>query len=155
MLELVIRILTAGFLGLLVGMINRSAYNSPFTRLFAIICMASCLLTITSIEFFKFIELPWISDPGRISAQVISALGFLGTGLIWIGKDNKVRGLSAGAALWVTAILGMLVGSGLNRIAIISFIFLIIIYCLSNRVADWKHKKNVSNQGNDSSDLLT
>lgn len=134
------RIFTAGFLGFLIGMLNKSVYDSPFARLFSIICMACCLLTVTSMEFFKLLELPWVSDPGRISAQVVSALGFLGTGLIWISRDNKVRGLSVGAGMWFTAILGILVGTGLNQIAIIGFTFLIIIYYLSNRVADWKHR---------------
>ena len=140
MLELIMRIFTAGFLGFLIGMFNKSVYDSPFARLFSIICMASCLLTVTSMEFFKLLNLPWVSDPGRITAQVVSALGFLGTGLIWITQDNKIRGLSAGASLWFTAIVGILVGTGLNQVAIIGFTFLMIIYHLSNRVSDWKHK---------------
>ncbi len=141
MLELIMRIFIAGVLGFLIGMLNKSVYDQPFARLFSIICMACCLLTITSLEFYKMLDLPWIADPGRISAQVISALGFLGTGFLWISRDNKVRGLSIGAGMWFTAILGMLVGTGLNQIAIIGFTFLIIIYYLSNRVADWKHGK--------------
>lgn len=142
MLNFLARILLAGLLGLLLGLLNKSSYNSPLARLFSIVCMVSCLLTVTSLEFFKMLDLPWVSDPGRITAQVISALGFLGTGLIWIGRDNRVRGLSAGAALWVTAILGMLVGTGLNQIAIIGLVFLVLIYCSADRVAAWKHKKS-------------
>ena len=117
------RIFTAGFLGFLIGMLNKSVYDQPFARLFSIICMASCLLTVTSMEFFKMMDLPWVADPGRLSAQVLSALGFLGTGLLWIGRDNKIRGLSVGASMWFTAILGMMVGIALNHIAIIGLVF--------------------------------
>lgn len=135
------RIFAAGLLGFLIGMLNKSVYEQPFARLFAIICMASCLITITSLEFFKMLNLPWIADPARISAQVLSALGFLGTGFLWIGRDNKIRGLSVGASMWFTAILGLLIGTGLNQIAMIGLVFLIGVYCLSNKVADWKHKQ--------------
>ena len=129
------RIFTAGFLGFLIGMLNKSVYDQPFARLFSIICMASCLLTVTSMEFFKMMDLPWVADPGRLSAQVLSALGFLGTGLLWIGRDNKIRGLSVGASMWFTAILGMMVGIALNHIAIIGLVFLVSVYCLSNKVS--------------------
>lgn len=138
------RVFTAGFLGFLIGMLNKSVYDQPFARLFSIICMASCLLTVTSMEFFKMLDLPWVADPGRLSAQVLSALGFLGTGLLWISRDNKIRGLSVGASMWFTAILGMMVGIALNLIAIIGLAFLVSVYCLSNRVADWKHEQRKS-----------
>lgn len=147
MAELVTRIFIAGLLGFLIGMKNKSVYSSPLARLFSIVCMAACLVTITSMEFFKLLDLPWVSDPGRISAQVISALGFLGTGLFWIGRDNKVRGLPTGAGLWVTAILGILIGAGMNLIAVIGFVYLIIIYLVSNKVSDWKHAKEKKNRG--------
>jgi len=147
MAELITRIFIAGLLGFLIGMKNKSVYGSPLARLFSIVCMAACLVTITSIEFFKILDLPWVSDPGRISAQVVSALGFLGTGLVWIGRDNKVRGLPTGAGLWVAAILGILIGSGMNLIAVIGFVFLIIVYLLSNKVSSWKYQHEKKNRG--------
>jgi putative Mg2+ transporter-C (MgtC) family protein len=141
MLQILLRVVVAGILGYVIGLTNRYAYRNVAGRLFCIISMGACLVTITSMEFFKLLEMPWISDPGRLAAQIVSALGFLGTGLIWISDDNHIRGLSAGASLWFTAILGIMVGAGLHAIGVIATIFLIIIYFLSDIVARRKHEK--------------
>lgn len=131
-MEIVLRLVVAGLMSIVIGQTNQYAYKKLAGRLFAIICMGACLLTIISMEFFKYLALPWSSDPGRISAQVISALGFLVTGLIWIADDNDVKGLSAAASLWFTAILGIMVGAGLWQVGFIGAIFLLLIFYLSN-----------------------
>lgn len=155
-MEIVLRLVVAGLIGIVIGQTNHYAYKKLASRLFAIICMGGCLLTIVSMEFFKYIPLAWSSDPGRISAQVISALGFLGTGLIWISDDKDVKGLSAGASLWFTAILGIMVGAGLKEIGFIGAIFLLVIYYLSNlqvlnalltNVNAWRKHKTKKNMG--------
>ena len=66
----------------------------------------------------------WYADPGRLSAQIIVALGFIGSGLIWISPEKKVEGITTAAALWLTAIVGMAIGAGLNNVneALIIFI---------------------------------
>lgn len=107
-----LRILLAAAVGIIIGLTTRTAA----ARMFAIICTGAALLTIVSTEFYQVIEYPWFSDPGRLSAQVIAALGFLGTGVIWISERREVKGLSVSASIWVTAILGMLIGSGLGPI---------------------------------------
>ncbi len=142
MWELILRIILAGVIGFIVGINTRNAYKNIAGRLFCIISMAACLLTITSLEFFKLLELPWVSDPGRISAQVVSALGFLGTGLIWVSEGQNVRGLSVGASLWFTAILGVVVGAGLNKIGFIGLVFILFIYYASKPIANWKNQIN-------------
>lgn len=144
MLDQILRLVIAGLLGFIIGQANMYAYRNLAGRLFSIICMGACLVTITSMEFFKLLELPWVSDPERIAAQVVSALGFLGTGLIWISEDQHVRGLSAGASLWFVAILGIMVGAGLHSIGFIGALFLLIIYFLSDLNAKRKHKININ-----------
>ncbi len=148
--ELILRLVIAGIVGFIIGQTNRYAHRNLAGRLFSIICMGACLLTITSMEFFKYLDLPWVSDPGRIAAQVVSALGFLGTGLIWLADDNHIRGLSAGASLWYTAILGIMVGAGMHEMGIIGVVFLLIIYFLSDINARRKHKLSIekANQNN-------
>lgn len=107
-------------------------------RTFIIICMGSALVTITSVEFFKMFDSAWYSDPARLSAQVVSALGFIGVGLIWMSEDRKIRGLSVAASLWITAIIGIMVGIGLLKIAFIVLLFLILIAYFAEPLVKWK-----------------
>lgn len=126
--EQIIRIAVAAVVGLGIGYISW-AQN---IRVFIIIAMGATLVTITSAEFFKLLDLPWIADPGRLAAQIIAALGFIGTGVIWISEDSKVKGLPVAASLWVTAILGIMIGIG-DTNTLIGIVFLILLfYFLSN-----------------------
>lgn len=139
----ILRILLSGLIGMIIGL-NMGKYI--FTaRTFAIVCMGSTLLTLTSIEFFKMFDYPWYTDPGRLSAQVISALGFIGVGLIWMSEDRKIRGLSVAAGLWITAIIGILLGAGLIKVTFIFLIFWIIIAYFAGPLVKWR--RNMQSRG--------
>lgn len=126
------RIVFAGIAGFIIGTLSRTVSTA---RVFAIVCMGAALVIITSTEFYRISSYPWISDPGRLSAQVISALGFIGTGLIWIStEDKRIKGLSNAANLWVTAIIGMLIGAGLQNAAIAGTFAVTIIYWAANNI---------------------
>lgn len=131
------RLILACFIGLIIGIRSDTL---PTAIVFAITCMGTALLTITSTEFFKLSDFPWIGDPGRLSAQIISALGFIGSGLIWITNDKKVVGLPVAANLWITAILGMLIGAGLENGSVIAVFFVIFFYFMTARFFEWKKK---------------
>lgn len=126
----------SGLIGTVIGL-NMGRYVST-ARTFIIICMGSALVTITSVEFFKMFDSAWYSDPARLSAQVVSALGFIGVGLIWMSEDRKIRGLSVAASLWITAIIGIMVGIGLLKIAFIVLLFLILIAYFAEPLVKWK-----------------
>lgn len=134
---ILIRIILAGIIGFIIG-IRSDTFHTAIV--FGITCMGTALLTITSTEFYKLSAFPWMGDPGRLSAQIISALGFIGSGLIWITNDRKVVGLPVAANLWITAILGMLIGAGLENTSVIAVFLVIIIYYLSARFIEWKKK---------------
>ena len=138
MLQYLLQIIAAGAVGLILGQSNKSNSKVPAGRVFCIICMGSALLAIISVEYSKAIGLPWITDPGRISAQVVSALGFLGTGMVWISADNHVKGLPIAAGLWFAAILGILIGAGSFSISVVAIAFLLIINWLSKFVESVK-----------------
>jgi MgtC family len=54
-----------------------------------------------------------VLDPSRIAAQIVSGIGFIGGGLIFVRKDI-VRGLTTAATVWLTAAVGMACGAGLD-----------------------------------------
>jgi putative Mg2+ transporter-C (MgtC) family protein len=65
-------------------------------------------------------------DPGRIAAQVVSGVGFLGAGAI-IQMKGSVRGLTTAAGIWMTACIGLAVGAGMYLISIITTLLIIFI----------------------------
>jgi len=125
------RIVLAAIMGFILGVSTDRSIST--TRTYAITCMVAALLTIVSNEFFRNLGNPYYSDPGRISAQIISAIGFIGTGLIWMSEDKRSgSGLSLAASLWITAILGMLIGAGLQQAMILATFLVIIIFYFSD-----------------------
>jgi putative Mg2+ transporter-C (MgtC) family protein len=60
-----------------------------------------------------------ILDPSRVAAQIVSGLGFIGGGLIFV-RGDAVRGLTTAATVWLTAAIGMACGAGLATLALVS-----------------------------------
>ncbi len=58
-----------------------------------------------------------VLDPSRVAAQVVSGIGFIGGGVIFM-RRNVVRGLTTAASIWLTAALGMACGAGLPVLAV-------------------------------------
>ncbi|NLB88234.1 MAG: hypothetical protein GX790_03275 [Syntrophomonadaceae bacterium] len=129
--SIILRLVISAITGLAIGSIFK---HKDTSRVFALICVGASLVTIISTEFFKLIYLPWYTDPGRLSAQIISALGFIGTGFIWISEKKEVKGLAHSAALWYTAILGMIIGANLSSITFAVLIFAIILYSVGSSI---------------------
>lgn len=135
---LLLRLLVAALVGTAIGTISRHRVTA---RVFALICVGAALIAIISTKFFQLIDLPWYSDPSRLSAQVLAALGFIGAGFIWISSNKEVKGLSHSAALWYTAILGLLIGGGLSEIITATLIFALGLYLIGNLlITKWKYK---------------
>ncbi len=72
-------------------------------------------------------------DPGRIAAQVVSGVGFLGAGAI-IQMKGSVRGLTTAAGIWMTACIGLAVGAGMYLISIIATLLIIFILVNIERI---------------------
>ena len=81
-----------------------------------------------------------VGDPARLSAQVISGIGFLGAGTIIITRRNQIKGLTTAATLWATACMGLAVGVGFYEGALCMYVILIFILLLVN-VVDNKYLK--------------
>lgn len=67
-------------------------------------------------------------DPSRVAAQIVSGIGFIGGGIIFVRRDT-VRGLTTAAGVWVTAAVGMACGGDLPLIALATtFIYFLVAY---------------------------
>ncbi len=123
------KLLLAMLLGATIGIERRFKGQIAGLRTFALISMGACLAMLISI----YIPQEYLGlkngDPGRIAAQVVSGVGFLGAGAI-IQMKGSVRGLTTAAGIWMTACIGLAVGAGMYTIAIVAT--LLIIFVLVN-----------------------
>lgn len=120
------KLLLSLLLGSCVGMERKRKGQIAGLRTFALISMGATLAMIISI----YVPQEYLGlkngDPGRIAAQVITGIGFLGAGAIIQGKGS-VRGLTTAAGIWMVATIGLAVGVGLYIVAFISTVLIIII----------------------------
>jgi putative Mg2+ transporter-C (MgtC) family protein len=74
-------------------------------------------------------------DPGRIAAQVVSGIGFLGAGAI-IRLGSNIKGLTTAASLWLTAAIGLTIGAGMYITAITAEILALVTLFVLHKVED-------------------
>ena len=65
-------------------------------------------------------------DAARVAAQIVSGIGFLGAGIIFV-YNNNVTGLTTAAGIWTTSLIGMAFGAGMYFIGIISSFIILIL----------------------------
>lgn len=122
------RMILALLLGAIVGAERKHKGQVAGIRTFALISLGACLAMILSIYVPQEYMGLKNGDPGRIAAQVITGIGFLGGGAM-IQQKGAVRGLTTAAGIWITAIIGMAVGVGMYVASVLctAFIMLVII----------------------------
>lgn len=120
------KLLLSLILGAVVGFERRSKGQIAGMRTFALISMGATLAMLVSIYIPQEYMGLKNGDPGRIAAQVISGIGFLGAGAI-IQMKGSVRGLTTAAGIWMTACIGLSVGAGMYAIATIACLLIIVV----------------------------
>lgn len=78
---------------------------------------AACFMVVSKYGFFDVLGEHVTLDPSRVAAQIVSGIGFIGGGLIFVRRD-AVRGLTTAAVVWLTTAVGMAAGAGLWLLAI-------------------------------------
>lgn len=119
--ELYLRLFVALFIGALIGLERASKNKDAGVRTHSLVCLGSAAIMVLS----GFSEGEY-RDPMRLAAQVISGIGFIGAGLIWMDKNNVKRGLTTAANIWVTSGLGLIIGYGLYDIGVITFLLMFL-----------------------------
>ena len=114
--ELLLRIVVAAVMGYLIGYERKNREKSAGMRTHSIVCMGAALIMIVS--KYSFRDIPDY-DASRVAAQIVSGVGFLGAGVIFI-RNNAVSGLTTAAGIWATAGVGMAIGAGSYFIGISS-----------------------------------
>lgn len=109
----VLRLCVAGALGGLIGLEREASGKAAGFRTHLLICLGAALITELSISVAALSDAPgsFRADPGRIAAQVVSGIGFIGAGTIMQARGS-ITGLTTAATMWVVAAVGMAAGAG-------------------------------------------
>lgn len=114
--QIALRLALAFLVGAIIGAERKSRHKPAGLRTHALVGLGAALFTIISTYgFLEFSGPPYFRtnmDPARIAAQIVVGVGFIGGGLIF-RDDNKVRGLTTAASIWLTAGLGTGIGAGM------------------------------------------
>lgn len=120
--EDILKLLIAAGLGALIGVEREYHSKSAGLRTMILISIGSTLFTVISAKLG--------GDAGRIAANIVTGIGFIGGGIIF-RENNRVVGITTAATAWATAALGMCVGIGYYEIATVSSgIVLFVLYAL-------------------------
>lgn len=123
----IVKLLLSFVIGSAIGLERRRKGQVAGMRTFSLICMGATLAMLISIYIPQEYMGLKNGDPGRIAAQVISGIGFLGAGAI-IQMKGAVKGLTTAAGIWMTAAIGLAIGAGMFAISIVSA--LLVLFAL-------------------------
>lgn len=124
--EIVFKLTLACILGGLIGLERESLNRPAGFRTYTLVCVGSALAMVVSIDMYYQFYKSVNADPGRIAAQVVSGIGFLGAGTI-MREGATVRGLTTAAGLWVVACIGLAVGAGMYIPAITTTVLILFV----------------------------
>ena len=111
--DMILRLCLSFIAGAIIGFERSSRRQAAGLRTHILIATGATLLMLLSIYLpQQFSSAHRAGDPGRIAAQVVSGIGFLGAGAI-IRLGNNVRGLTTAASLWFVAAVGLAIGGGM------------------------------------------
>ncbi len=117
-IQVVIRIILSAIIGGLIGSERARHGRAAGLRTHLLVCVGAAMTSLTSLYLSEV--LGYTSDVARISAQVISGIGFLGAGTIMIRNTSVITGLTTAAGMWATAAIGIAVGYGFYIGAVLS-----------------------------------
>ncbi len=154
--EAILRILAAISLGAVIGFERELSMHPAGLRTHILVCMGATVFTILSISDLTHglsfssaaIELGLnesnyriVRDPGRIAAQIVTGIGFIGGGAV-LRHGATVRGLTTAASLWMAASIGMLSGTGYYVLSAISTLLAVLVLFLLGKVGRAMTKKH-------------
>ncbi len=133
-----IRIMAALVLGFLLGLERELTNKYAGLRTHILVCLGACIFTIISIYGFPtFVEgdnvivpqATGIRDSGRVAAQIVSGIGFIGAGAV-LRNGPMIIGLTTAATLWISAAIGMTCGVGMYDVAILTTVISVAVLTL-------------------------
>lgn len=140
-----IKLCLACLLGSLIGLEREKKRKPVGIKTCMIISVTTCLLTIVSIqaaEYYAAMSDNIRTDPMRLAAQVISGIGFIGTGVIMHRTNDVVSGITTAAMIWAAAAVGISIGAGFYQAVIIVTTAMFFILKYSGFITSHIHRQD-------------
>lgn len=135
-LEYVLRIILAGILGFLIGLERKNRAKDAGIRTHCVVACATALMMIVSkygffdlITQYKHLGADIRLDPSRVASTIVSGIGFLGAGMIYVHKSS-ISGLTTAAGIFATAGIGMAIGAGMYVVGISATLIILLVQWL-------------------------
>ncbi len=118
--EMVLRLVLAAVLGGLIGAEREFRAKVAGTRTHFLVALGAALMVLVSRHGFG-----GNGDPGRVAAQIVSGIGFIGAGAIMV-TGHVIHGLTTAAGIWVAAGIGMAAGCGMYALAVVTTVLSLV-----------------------------
>ena len=133
--SMMLRILLAMLMGGVIGFDRELKHRPAGFRTYMLVAMGAAVTMILSQYLDLMLTTEWLdsfnavgrkTDAARLGAQVISGIGFIGTGTILVTSRNEVKGLTTASGLWASACMGLAIGAGFYEGMFIGFILILL-----------------------------
>ncbi|HEX7359794.1 MAG TPA: MgtC/SapB family protein [Bryobacteraceae bacterium] len=110
---------TAFVLSAAIGLERELRHKSAGLRTYTIVGLSAALIVLISKYGFSDVLINGriVLDPSRVAAQIVTGIGFIGAGLIFV-QGRRVKGLTTAATVWLVTAVGMACGAGLRMLAL-------------------------------------
>ena len=132
-INLLFRMVVASFCGIAIGFERKNRAKEAGVRTHCIVACASALMMIISKYGFTDLvsgnALPGADvrlDPSRMAQGIVTGVGFLGAGMIYIQRGS-IRGLTTASGIWATSGIGMAIGAGMYFVGVAATIIILVI----------------------------
>ncbi len=122
--QIALRLACAMLVGIVIGLEREYTHRPAGLRTHILVALGACVVSVTGeMLFTQYSALGAMPDPARLSAQVITGVGFLGAGTI-MKEGASVKGLTTAASVWAVACLGIASGFGYYALALLGTVFM-------------------------------
>lgn len=129
-----LRLVVAGVCGFIIGLERSMRQKEAGIRTHIVVIIGAALaMVISKYAFFDVVIYDGIqADASRIASQIVTGVGFLGAGVIFV-RGATIRGLTTAAGIWTTAAIGMAIGAGMYPIGIAATLLVVALQMFLHR----------------------
>ena len=144
--SMMLRVFLAMLMGGVIGLDREKKGRPAGFRTYMLVSMGAAATAVLSQYLDLMLSTLWaedfaavgnMTDVVRLSAQVISGVGFIGTGTIMVTARHEVKGLTTASCLWASACMGLAIGAGFYECMVIGFILILLSIRVLPRLERW------------------